>query len=169
MSKTIILSHYSNEPFNFNPDYDFKYQFALDGIKPKGMWFSDDSDYGWPHWCKSEQFRLEFLECKKDFELSLERICVLSSYADIARFTHAYDLGKLGTISIEKFYMDWAKVREDYAGLLITPYVWKARFDFMWFYGWDCASACVWDLSTLKELPANDREKKGEVQSDSSG
>jgi hypothetical protein len=37
--------------------------------------------------------------------------------------------------------------------LLITPYIWSCRLDFNWYYTWDCASGCFWDVSCLHRIP----------------
>lgn len=36
----------------------------------------------------------------------------------------------------------------------ITPYCWPARMDpdLIWYYGWDCASGCIWDASTIHQV-----------------
>jgi hypothetical protein len=51
--------------------------------------------------------------------------------------------------------IDWAAVARDYKGILITPYD-RSQFSFLgmhrhlgWFSIIDCASACIWDLSSV--------------------
>lgn len=41
-----------------------------------------------------------------------------------------------------------------YDGIVITPYVWSMRLDrsAFWYYGWDCASGCIWNASAVAEL-----------------
>lgn len=46
-------------------------------------------------------------------------------------------------------YMNYGKVAEKYGGIEITPYLWEKRLNSMWYYGWDCASGCVWDRSAV--------------------
>ena len=46
--------------------------------------------------------------------------------------------------------IDWERVKEQYSGIIITPYCFDLRLDFIWYYGWDCESACIWDTSILK-------------------
>ncbi len=46
--------------------------------------------------------------------------------------------------------LDWAKVAEHYDGLIIAPYQWSRRYDGpSWYYGWDCASGCIWNLDAI--------------------
>jgi hypothetical protein len=40
--------------------------------------------------------------------------------------------------------IDWVRVSEEYDGLEIAPYIWSRRLEFMWYYGWDCASGVIW-------------------------
>ena len=50
--------------------------------------------------------------------------------------------------------IDWAEVASKYDGIIISPYQWSLRLDMemMWYYGWDCASGCIWNISAIKEL-----------------
>ena len=50
-------------------------------------------------------------------------------------------------------FIDWPKVAERYDGIIIAPYQWSRRLDGpMWYYGWDCASGCVWRARAVLEL-----------------
>ena len=42
--------------------------------------------------------------------------------------------------------INWVEVSEMYDGVEISPYQWKRRLaiNFMWYYGWDCASGVIW-------------------------
>jgi hypothetical protein len=48
-------------------------------------------------------------------------------------------------------YLDWVKIRADYSGLIITPYLYERRLadGMMWYYSWDCASGVIWDVSCI--------------------
>lgn len=48
--------------------------------------------------------------------------------------------------------LDWPAVVSLYQGIVITPYQWSLRHKLTWYYGWDCASACVWDLSAVESV-----------------
>ena len=51
------------------------------------------------------------------------------------------------------YRINWQPLTEQYAGIIISPYQWKRRLDGRasdWYYGWDCASACIWDLSAVR-------------------
>ena len=53
-----------------------------------------------------------------------------------------------------KLAIRWQDVALDYQGILIAPYQWSLRLDkdFRWYYMWDCASGCIWDLSAIASL-----------------
>ncbi len=157
-----ILTKYSKEDFKFDPDKKYCSR-ALENlhylnIKPAGMWLSDDSDYGWPKWCEEQEFNLEGLTIKKTFEITdISKILVLDTDEKIIAFNKKYTISFPDYDSkLFKFlaYLDWKRISKEYAGVLISPYSWELRLapGFMWYYGWDCASACVWDLSVLKEI-----------------
>jgi hypothetical protein len=48
--------------------------------------------------------------------------------------------------------IDWVRVAAEYAGILIAPYQRPVRHEIMWYYTWDCASACIWDTSIIERV-----------------
>ena len=49
--------------------------------------------------------------------------------------------------------MDWGYLATQYQGLIIAPYLWDLRlFGPAWYYGWDCASGCIWDLTAVESF-----------------
>lgn len=44
------------------------------------------------------------------------------------------------------------RVRQDYAGIEISPYQYECRFELTWYYGWDVASGCVWDKEAIRAV-----------------
>ncbi|QBI98814.1 hypothetical protein SEA_BOBBY_184 [Mycobacterium phage Bobby] len=51
-------------------------------------------------------------------------------------------------------WIDWGKVAADYGGIIIAPYQWSRRMDPHWYYTWDCASGCIWNLEAIESLEA---------------
>ena len=45
--------------------------------------------------------------------------------------------------------IDWKKVASKYGGIEINPYQYDDAM-LLWYYGWDIASGCVWNLSGVK-------------------
>jgi len=50
--------------------------------------------------------------------------------------------------------INWAEVTKKYSGLLISPYIEQAKLEYFWYSRWDCASACIWDLSQVRLIDA---------------
>ncbi len=52
------------------------------------------------------------------------------------------------------YQLEWDKVKDKYQGIIIAPYQWECRLalETCWYYGWDCASGCIWDLDCIKEF-----------------
>lgn len=150
----IELTHYSKDKFILDPERKYE-QFngeadsLINPLKPRGLWLSDDSDYGWAEWCQSEEFELNKLKMKTKFLVNPEKLIILRSHEDVKNFDLEY---RFNPFCFRALYLiNWNRVKDKYSGVLVTPYCYKARWDFTWYYGWDCASACVWDLSILTE------------------
>jgi len=49
-------------------------------------------------------------------------------------------------------YIDWGRVVQKYDGIIIAPYQWHLRLndEIFWYYSWDCASGCVWNLGVVE-------------------
>jgi len=156
-----ILSHWSEEKFNFNPGQEYSGRFPnMPLYKPHGLWLSDDSDYGWKKWCKDEDFYPERLTFRADFKVDLSQILHLSDDQMILGFSREFlvdlfpDEPSLRNNSFLKT-IDWKRVRElGFKGLLISPYSWEMRLheETSWYSSWDCASACIWDVSCLEQI-----------------
>lgn len=130
-------------------------------FKPQGFWVSDESrDDGWAWWCRDTEFQLDALACATRVVLAPSaRVCWLTTAAGILRFTD--DFGAWPTYMdpfpwrVKQGYaIDWAAVAKDYQGIIITPYQWTRRLDPLtcWYYGWDCASGCLWDAAAVAAL-----------------
>lgn len=147
----MILHHFSHEDFKLDTNWTYK---KFTEIKPIGFWLSDESDHGWSKWCISEEFMLGKLGFKHSFKCDVTDWVVIRNFTELHYFHQNFKNGGVPDYEA-KFHsrwIDWEKVKEQYKGILITPYDWKGRYEFMWYYGWDCASACVWDLSTIKQM-----------------
>lgn len=126
-------------------------------FKPNGLWVSVEGfeeDINWKDWCEAEEFRLEHL--KYAYEIILKpdhNLLILTSPAQLQEFTENYK-GELipGLRSID--IIQWGLVAQKYTGILIAPYQWSCRFEpgLFWYYGWDCASGCIWDLRVIKSI-----------------
>ena len=145
--------HYSAAPFTFDPARVY-HQDPVESLqfKPRGLWLSVESDdedsFGWRDWCEREDFQLSGLTYRTELALPLDvTVLHLESAAALLAFTRRYQR----TVEAFSFLqpIDWPAVARDYRGLVIAPYDWSLRLDLHWYYAWDCASACIWDCSTL--------------------
>lgn len=132
--------HYSSKPFTQTP----RVYTQRTEQKPDGLWYSVGS--AWKDWCESEQFNLQRLQCVCKLEIDESRILKV---VDLLAFTEQYGVVNR---TLELRSIDWAQVASAYAGIEIAPYQYKHRLSLLWYYPWDVASGCIWDLSVIKKV-----------------
>lgn len=146
----MTLLHYSAKPLCEVRSVE---QRADPDIKPRGLWFSvenpgTDEWMGWREWCESEQWGLRSLVNAVEISfVPSARVLMLSTPEDIETFNGEYEKPLFGDYRM----IDWRAVADKYQAIIISPYQWSRRFDdkARWYYGWDCASGCVWDASAV--------------------
>jgi hypothetical protein len=145
------LVKYSSEPLIFDPEYVYAgHDLAHQVGKPRGLWVSDESEgaWGWREWCEAEGWNLDGLTFKTEFALTPEaNVLIIDTPEALIEFDAKYATGSAYIARI-----DWSVVAEQYDGIIITPYQWEHRLEMMWYYGWDCASGCIWNLSAIRPL-----------------
>jgi hypothetical protein len=119
-------------------------------FKPKGLWVSDDDcEDNWRAWCISEGFRLDRLTYAHEIDIhSSAHLLILGNDPQLDDFTQLFSVP--GKLSHDVGQIDWDRVKEQYDGLIISPYVWSQRLELMWYYSWDCASGCIWNPDIVK-------------------
>lgn len=149
------LLHYSSRPLS--RIITRRRELRVD-FKPKGLWVSVGP--AWKEWCESEQFALTDLTIETEIVLRPRaKVLRLRTVADLDRFTSEYrkpltperpDLGMA---------IDWPAMSLEYDGIVIAPYQWQRRLDdrTCWYYGWDCASGCIWGATAISELVGSAR------------
>lgn len=136
----------------------FSYREQKVAYKPIGFWVSDEDEHGWKDWCEGEQWGLSRLT--REYEVVLAdkaNVLYINSLRQLDEFREAYmaslypDVEGLSGIVDG---IDWSKVAQKYDGIIISPYFYQRRFatGFMWYYGWDCASGCIWNVRAIKEV-----------------
>jgi hypothetical protein len=141
--------------------------------KPNGLWFDVNED--WKRWCEATDFRLEDLGYRHTVTLlDPSRILFLRNAKDIDAFTRKYKRSYFGSIQLlqssqqnEDFArqygrdlfgeiqaqfsntIEWDQIAEIYSGIIVSPYSRSRRDTYLWYYGWHCASGCIWDTSVL--------------------
>ena len=140
------LSHYSSHPILLPESRE---QTGRRSDKPDGLWVSVDGDDDWPAWCLSENY--EDTNAQYHFAVTLAddaRILKLGSVGDLHAFTAQYADPDKQIYGVD-WAIDWRRVSNEYQGIIIAPYQWPARLTVSWYYGWDCASGCIWDASAF--------------------
>lgn len=139
------LIHYSVnkiEVLDATVDYS---GLSMQRFKPRGLWVSVDD--AWEVWCRDEEYELARLTHKHKIKLrDTANILLLDTTEKIRAFDEQYKLNML----VEK--IDWLRVKQHYDGIIIAPYQWSLRYELMWYYGWDCASGCIWNINAIKEI-----------------
>ena len=135
------LLHYSEEPFRFDPEK----RYDEDHWKPRGLWLSVQGDDDWRAWCEGENWGLERMKHAVEVTLKPDaNILVIDTLKKLDAFNTLYGGDDLSCRSIA-----WHKVKALHDGVIIAPYQWERRHDFMWYYGWDCASGVIWNLRAI--------------------
>lgn len=114
--------------------------------KPRGFWVSDEDDYGWSQWTEENEYGIG----ANAFEVSLApdaNVLLLGTVDAVRDFDRQFSVGS------NRYRVDWARVAEQWQGIIITPYQWKLRLsDVDWYYTWDCASGCIWDAAAIRSV-----------------
>lgn len=143
------LVHFSSEPLG-------ELRSAIqtpNSFKPSGLWVSDEDDNSsWSSWCAGEGFGLDRLTVATEVSLAERAQIMWIRIADeIDDFTARWSRGAeyAGRRAI-----DWCALAELYQGVVITPYIWSRRLTHhtFWYYGWDCASGCIWDAAAIERV-----------------
>lgn len=144
-SLSTIYSHWSKKPLVL--DRNFAYR-DRGNFKPAGLWFDVDGD--WRRWCEGESFHLGEFAYRNILTFDAERILRLKTAQDIDKFTK--DFGRRGRTYESE--IQWQDVRERFSGIVIAPYCWARRLEphTFWYYGWDCASGCIWDIDAITSV-----------------
>lgn len=138
-----ILLHISNNK-DLKPDCDYsRSRFG----KPLGFWYSVGGSWmEWcleecPHWVRPYIYEVTILDSK-----SIKSICNVEEFD---KFDSEYALPQKHPCRFTD-HIDWDKLKNEFSGIQISPYLWKRRLESVWYYGWDCASGCVWDFSSIR-------------------
>lgn len=160
----MILNHWHGPDWQFEPNKDYGEQ--SDGTelgpwrcdKPSGLWLSNDTHFGWKEWCDREEYGMADTESCTAFDVDESRILMLD--------TSSPEFGNIVSTMVRPHpphpnygspLTDWRSVAGGWCGVYMDEGAHAAYFDLdmrlpHWVYGWDCASACVWDLGCIKPV-----------------
>lgn len=151
----MTLLHYTRDPLVFDPSR--KYKQGESYFKPVGFWVSaGEEGADWKRWCVGEHFSIDRLCAVSQVQLRRDHGClVLRDVADLYAFTREYVV-RPGSSEYYQYTrtINWPRVVRDYPGILIPEYIWSCRLDdrVSWYYPWDAASGCIWDLSSIESV-----------------
>ena len=156
------LIHYSPEPVDWDLGRTYTPEDPHGYQKPVGLWVSVKGEDDWPSWCVENEFREHALAHAYRVILRPDAaIRRISTPEGIDSFHAAYaredDMGRhfaatdhFPTEFLRRQWpIDWAEVATIYQGIIIAPYQWERRMGPMWYYGFDCASGCIWDCKAI--------------------
>ena len=155
------LYHWSPSTcWTLDPARTYKQDDGENGhFKPKGLWLSapegDDSD-GWAEWVIAEEYYgIEdggiVSHFRYEVEVDASRLLTLNHPSEMDPW--------FPTDSKHKFGPPWNYVALHYPGVVVPAYArhWEATTgsgNHSWWYGWDCSSACIWDMSVIEGVTA---------------
>lgn len=142
------LIHYSASELAFDPGRCYA-QVDDDAMvygKPDGFWVSVPGADDWPSWCRGEEFRAHTFAHAAEVTLTADaNVLLLGSPAALDDFTERFG----GPSQLLGRAIRWGVVARQYDGIVIAPYQWSRRHSLNWYYGWDCASGCIWNLNAV--------------------
>ena len=138
--------HMSKNPIYKLEQKDYNQSY---GSKPNGLWYGFGKE--WLDWIDSEMPEWKGEHIYK-VNVNTSNILQIKDYLEIENFTKEY-LRRVQTLP-STFFIDWNRISLKYDGIEINPYMWKYRHELLWYYGWDIASGCVWNLDkvTIEKL-----------------
>lgn len=148
----MLRLHYAAKPVTL----DTKRHYEQDGFKPVGLWYSVETadDGAWRQWCQDKNFRVDALRHTHLLEIDMSRILVLRTASAVRALGKLFPALRLGRDVPDWAWPAWIRIGKKYAGIEIAPYQHTMRLhvDTSWYYSWDVASGCVWDLSAITKF-----------------
>jgi hypothetical protein len=139
--------HFGHEPRIFlsreplGDLYDVPLGEQKAGPKPRGLWYSCGLDWirwaTWemPHWLHPHVYGIQ---------LDLTNVLLIRTEQGLDQFTKEF--------GIDGYRIDWPRVARRYWGVEICPYQTGRRMSLDWYYPWDVASGCVWDMRAVQRI-----------------
>lgn len=145
------LYHFAEKEFTLNKSKKYSLREPRLPMKPEGLWLSDESDYGWKLWCDDNDFGL--LNYLYRCVVNMDNILHIKTVPELKDFTKQYPLKAIPGLEALSFNsLDWQRVMDEHHGIVISPYQWEVRLSVIWYYPWDCASGCIWNLEAIEKF-----------------
>jgi hypothetical protein len=130
-------------------------------FKPIGLWYGIDDS--WVEWVKGNtpDWSGDYLY---EVKVNSTKILHMSTYEELTEFTSKFGCPISPILPSDRhLYIDWRPIAERWDGIEISPYIWKARRDYLWYYPWDCASGCLWNVTNVELVELDDKTKESIV------
>ena len=170
----MLLSHYCKQKQDSNFPLTLSDMPDHDGHKPGGLWVGDEgAGQGWRAFALKVRrddpddwrYHPEFGDIKDDLKFRYDfrtrpgqhgDILEIRNLTDLDNFTEVYSEAKYRSCLVKVgsgygLHIDWVKVKENFKGILVSPFHPKAREQekYHW-YTFDCASGCFLNTSCLE-------------------
>ena len=149
------LKHYSDKPnLILEPLYNKGISTQSEhSRKPSGFWVSISESWKtfWEqesNYCQAPEM-LDNLKYCYDIKLSDDiNILLIDTPEKMLEFNDHYGT-KYGNTLI-----NWKSLAYDYQGIILPSYfdMYRLNSDLEWYYTWDCASGCIWDISCIMSV-----------------
>lgn len=151
------LEHFSTKPLTIEMLEDKTQDNEGRLFKPVGLWISVAGEYDWESWCRDEKYCDIDKAIRHKVDLDMTHILLLKSARDIVDFTWQYR----STTIAPNNYINWELVAAHHHGIIITPYIHECRLAMgtEWYYPWDCAGGCIWNIKAIKNITIITKEK----------
>ena len=151
------LRHYAQAPVTLERGRQFLQREPVAPDKPRGFWVSVTGEDDWPSFCRAEEWGLDHLVAEHAVTLAADaNVLLLQTAAELEALHAEYSVQQSAgyPLAEERFRpIDWSAVAGAYQGIIIAPYQWSMRLGGpFWYYGWDCASGCIWDLDAIESV-----------------
>lgn len=129
--------------------------------KPNGFWVSVRGPHDWPAYLAGLRGAAGARPAYRHrIDLAPDaRILVLDSVDALLGFGASHGLSVVwGQTVPPGDAIDWDRVAQEWQGIIITPFQHSVRRDprTRWYYGWDCASGCIWDAAAIASVTRED-------------
>jgi len=133
--------HMSKNPFELE-QRTFNQKVTM---KPFGFWYGFGSE--WIDWTRSEmpEWVGKYIY---SVDIGNTNVLQIKTHMELMMFNREYQSNLSDTG--HRRLIDWKKVADKYDGIEINPYQFEARYQYLWYYGWDIASGCIWNLKNVK-------------------
>jgi hypothetical protein len=156
-----IKTKYSNARLIMSDNSEIQYRATPNqeiSFKPKGLWYGIGDE--WIKWVRSE---MPDWESDNVFKIDIDetKILKITNYEELVEFEQKYtairqvdrtDFRPSAMMASMHPSIDWVKVANEYGGVEIAPYIYEARYEHRWYYGWDVASGCIWGDGVITNI-----------------